>query len=75
MSRCGKHPDWGVESCLICLEESDASELATLRARVVKLEPIVDLAAKWYLEGGMGIAKIEAELALENALHTYLELT
>ena len=43
--------------------------------RVAKLEPIVDLAAKWYLEGGMGVAQIEAELALESALHSYLELT
>ena len=76
MSRCEKHPDWGAESCLPCIEESDADELTRLRSRVARLEPIVDLAAKWYLaSSGMGLAGVEAQLALEDALHSYLELT
>ena len=96
MSRCIKHPNWGDSTCLPCLEEADAVELATLRARVdeleaalavqgyanaqfclrvAKLEPIVELAAKWYLVPGGGSESLHALQDLESALHIYLELT
>lgn len=44
----------------------------TLEARLAKLEPIVDLAAKWYLAGDK---QPQAQRDLEDALHLYLELT
>lgn len=43
-----------------------------LRAHLAKLEPIVDLAAKWYLAGDK---QPQAQRDLEDALHLYLELT
>ena len=42
------------------------------RAALGKLEPIVDLAAKWYLAGDK---QPQAQRDLEDALHIYLELT
>lgn len=52
-----------------------AVELHNLKLRIAKLEPIVDLAAKWYLAGTPQEGVNQAQLDLEDALHTYLELT
>jgi outer membrane protein TolC len=56
------------------LEAQD--RIIALRNEVASLRRITDLAAAWYLAGSGTATQVhEAQMNLENALHSYLELT